>query len=98
VGPISLSTSIDAPRERVFDVICDLAVRPAWTDHFAHDYRLERIPATGQGAAARFRADAPAGVRYQEMVIAEVDRPYRIVEHGRGGRLDHIPMRLVWEL
>ena len=98
MGPISLDTSIDAPRERVFDFICDLAIRPSWTDHFVSDYRLERISARGQGAAARFRVDAPAGVRYMESVIAEADRPYRVVEHGRGGRLDRVPMRIVWEL
>jgi uncharacterized protein YndB with AHSA1/START domain len=98
VGPISLNSSIDAPRERVFDFISDLAIRPSWMDHFARDYRLERITATGQGAAARFRVDAPAGVRYMETVIAEADRPFRIVEHGRGGRLDRLPIRIVWEL
>jgi uncharacterized protein YndB with AHSA1/START domain len=98
VGPLSLTISIDAPRERVFDFICDLGVRDAWIDHFASDYRLERIDASGRGAAARFRVDAPAGVRYMETVIAEADRPFRIVEHGRGGRLDHIPIRTVWEL
>jgi len=98
VGPISLTISVDAPRERVFDFISDLAVRPAWTDHFASEYRLERLAATGQGAAARFRVDAPAGVRYMETVIAETERPHRVVEHGRGGRLDRLPMRVVWEL
>jgi uncharacterized protein YndB with AHSA1/START domain len=98
VGPISLTTSIDAPRERVFDYICDLATRPGWIDHFAHDYHLERIPPQGQGAAARFRLHAPAGIRYMETVIAEAERPYRVVEHGRGGRLDRVPMRIVWEL
>jgi uncharacterized protein YndB with AHSA1/START domain len=98
VGPISLTVSVDAPRERVFDFICDLAVRRSWIDHFASEYRLERIPATGQGAAARFRVDAPAGIRYMETVIAEATRPHRIVEHGRGGRLDRVPVRLVWEL
>jgi uncharacterized protein YndB with AHSA1/START domain len=98
VGPISLTVSIDAPRERVFDFLCDLGARSAWIDHFASDYRLERIHARGRGAAARFRVHAPAGVRYMETVIAEVERPYRVVEHARGGRLDRIAMRIVWEL
>jgi uncharacterized protein YndB with AHSA1/START domain len=98
VGPISLTTSVDAPRERVFDFICDLATRPGWIDHFANEYRLERLPPQGQGAGARFRVDAPAGVRYMETVIAEAERPHRIVEHGRGGRLDRVAIRLVWEL
>jgi uncharacterized protein YndB with AHSA1/START domain len=98
VGPISLTVSIDAPRERVFDFICDLGIRQSWIDHFARDYRLQRIAAQGLGAGARFRVDAPAGVRYMETVIAETDRPFRIVEHGRGGRLDHVPIRTVWEL
>jgi uncharacterized protein YndB with AHSA1/START domain len=98
VGPITITTSIDAPREQIFDFISDLATRPSWIDHFASDYRVQRIPASGRGAAARFRVDAPAGVRYMETVIAEADRPHRIVEHARGGRLDRVPMRLVWEL
>jgi uncharacterized protein YndB with AHSA1/START domain len=98
MGPISLITNVDAPRERVFDSICDLATRPSWTDHFIREYRLQRIPAAGLGAAARFRVDAPGGIRYMETVIAEADRPQRVVEHGRGGRLDRIPIRAVWEL
>jgi uncharacterized protein YndB with AHSA1/START domain len=98
VGPLTVSTSIDAPRERIFDFICDLSTRPAWIDHFASDYRLERIDASGVGAAARFRVDGPPGIQYMETVIAEVDPPHEIVEHGRGGRLDHISIRLVWEL
>jgi uncharacterized protein YndB with AHSA1/START domain len=98
VGPISLKVAVDAPRERVFDFICDLSTRPSWIDHFVSEYRLERIPAQGEGAGARFRVDAPAGVRYMETVIAEAERPHRIVEHARGGRLDRLPMRLVWEL
>ena len=98
MGPISLTISIDAPRERIFDFISDLGTRDSWIDNFADEYRLERIPAQGVGAAARLRVDAPAGVRYMETVIAEAERPHRIVEHGRGGRLDRIGIRTVWEL
>jgi hypothetical protein len=98
VGPLSLDISIDAPRERVFEFISDLGLRPSFTDHFASDFRLERIEPAGRGAAARFRLHAPAGIRYMETVISEADRPYRVVEHCRGGRLDRVPMRLVWEL
>jgi uncharacterized protein YndB with AHSA1/START domain len=98
VGPISLTISIDAPRERIFDFICDLGTRESWIDHFASEYRLVRVEAQGQGSGARFRVDAPAGVRYMETVIAEAERPFRIVEHGRGGRLDRMPIRTVWEL
>ncbi|HET8592903.1 MAG TPA: SRPBCC family protein [Solirubrobacterales bacterium] len=98
MGPFSLTIAIDAPRERIFDLLCDLSARPGWIDHFAHEYRLERLPPRGRGAAARFRVNGPAGVRYMETVIAEADRPHRIAEHGRGGRLDRIPIRIVWEL
>jgi hypothetical protein len=98
MGPISLSTAVDASREEVFGFIVDLSNRTAWTDHFISDYRLERIPAAGLGAAARFRVDAPAGMRYMETVIAEVEPPHKIVEHGRGGRWDRIPIHTTWEL
>ena len=98
MGPISITTTIDAPRGRVFDLIVDLARRPAWTDHFLSDYRLERIAASGPGAAARFRIGAPGGIAYMETVISEAERPHRVVESGRGGRFDRIPSRALWEL
>jgi len=96
--PISLSIPVDASRERVFDFLIDLSARPTWIDHFTDDYRLERIPPAGKGAAARFKVAAPGGVTYMETVIAEVERPHLIVEHGRGGHLDRVPIRTVWEL
>jgi uncharacterized protein YndB with AHSA1/START domain len=98
MGPISLRIDVDAPRERVFDFICDLANRPGWTDHFIHEYRLERIPPTGQGAAARFRVNGPPGIHYMELVIAKAERPHLIEETGRGGRWDRVPIRAAWEL
>jgi uncharacterized protein YndB with AHSA1/START domain len=96
VGPISVKTAIDAPRERVYEFLCDLANRPAFTDHFAEEFRLERIQPAGIGAAARFRV-ADSGF-WMETVIDELSPPHRIFERGRGGRLDRIPIFTVWEL
>jgi uncharacterized protein YndB with AHSA1/START domain len=83
---VTVSTVISAPREELFDFVCDLAGRPAYTDHYMHDYRLARVNAVGPGAAARFRLRAPLSKAYAELEIREVDRPRRIVEEIRVGR------------
>src|ERR671910_223581 len=98
MGPISVHVSIDAPRERVFDVISDLGRRSAWTDHFASDYRLQRIESAGEGAAARFKAGAPGGIEYMETVIVTTEPPHTVVERGRGGRGNRTGIRARWEL
>ena len=98
MGPISLNITIDAPRERVFDEICDLSRRPSFTDHFISEFHLQRIEPSGRGAAARFRVGAPGGLKYMETVIDEADRPHLISERGRGGRWDRVPVRTTWEL
>jgi uncharacterized protein YndB with AHSA1/START domain len=95
VGPVSASRSIDAPRDRVFDLLGDLANRPAFTDHFMSDFRLERLESRGVGASARFRLDSGMWV---ETVITEIARPHRILERGKGGRWDRIPIWTAWEL
>jgi uncharacterized protein YndB with AHSA1/START domain len=86
VRQVTVSTVISAPREQVFDFVCDLAGRPAYTDHFMRDYRLARVNPVGPGAAARFRLHAPVAKEYAELTVAEVDRPRRIVEELRVGR------------
>ena len=53
--PISVTTPIDVPRERVFDLLTDLSLRPSFTDHFMTEYRLARLEPVGVGASARFR-------------------------------------------
>jgi uncharacterized protein YndB with AHSA1/START domain len=83
---VTVSTIISAPREDVFDFVCDLASRPAFTDHFMDDYRLARVQPVGVGAAARFRLDAPMANEYAELTITEADRPRRIIEEIRVGR------------
>ena len=96
MGPISVKTPIDAPRESVYELLCDLANRPAFTDHFVSDYRLQRLESSGVGAAARFRIAGPG--LWMETVIDEVSPPHRIYERGAGGRWDRIPITTSWEL
>jgi hypothetical protein len=96
MGPISAVKAIDAPREQVFGVLCDLANRPSFTDHFLRDYRLERFESAGVGAAARMRIRRPG--LWMETVIVETSHPHRIIERGKGGRLDRIPILTAWEL
>lgn len=98
MGPISAETTIDAPRERVFALLRDLGYRPAFCDHFQHEFRLERLESAGVGASARFRVDAPRMKIWMDTVIEEVDAPGRVFERGRGGRLDRLPLFTVWEL
>jgi uncharacterized protein YndB with AHSA1/START domain len=86
VREVTVSTVISAPREEIFDFVCDLAGRPAFTDHFLRDYRLARVNPVGMGAAARFQLKAPFAKEYAELHITEVDRPRRIVEEIRVGR------------
>ncbi|MEA2333486.1 MAG: hypothetical protein QOH58_3624 [Thermoleophilaceae bacterium] len=83
---VTASTVISAPRDEIFDFVCDLAGRPSYTDHYLRDYRLARVNPVGVGAAARFRLHAPLAKEYAELHVMEVDRPRRIVEEIRVGR------------
>jgi hypothetical protein len=96
MDPVSASTPIDAPRAAVHDLLRDLANRPAFTDHFMSQFRLERLESSGVGAAARFLVEKPRV--WMETVIAEEEPPYRISEEGRGGALNRVPNFTVWEL
>ena len=98
MGPISAETTIDAPRERVWEILVDLANRPGFCDHFQHEFRLERLESSGVGAAARFRVEAPRMKIWMESAIEEAAEPHRIFERGRGSRLDRLPIFTVWEL
>jgi uncharacterized protein YndB with AHSA1/START domain len=86
VREVTASIVISAPREQVFDFVCDLAARPAYTDHYMRDYRLARVDPVGVGAAARFQLRAPLAKEYAELEIKEVDRPRRILEELKVGR------------
>lgn len=98
MGPVRAEIEIDAPRERVFEVISDLALRPTFTDHFISDLRLSRIESTGVGAAARFRLFVPPQALWMETQITHVEAPHRLSERGRGGRGNRLASATEWEL
>ena len=98
MGPIRAETEIDVPRERVFELLGDLAARPSFTDHFLSDFHLTRLDSHGVGAGARFRVRAPLRSIWMDTAIVEIDEPHRIVEHGQGGRVNRIRTTTVWEL
>lgn len=98
MGPVMADITIDAPRERVYAVIADLAMRPTFCDHFQREFRLQRIESRGIGAAARFHVGAPRFPLWMETVIAELEEPHMVIERGRGGRIDRIPVGTAWEL
>jgi uncharacterized protein YndB with AHSA1/START domain len=94
--PISVTITIDAPREQIFDLLCDLSLRPAFTDHFQTEFRLERLEPVGVGASARFRLHGSRG--WMDTAIVEAERPHLVREQGSGGRSNRIPSFCVWEL
>ncbi len=92
--PVSAEITIDAPRERVYALLADLSLRLSFTDHFIDSYHLLRIDAIGVGAGARYQL--PAAKAYFDTVIDEAEPPHRIVERGRGGRLNRVPVVTEW--
>lgn len=98
MGPVSTEITIDAPRERVFELVADLGLRPAFCDHFLEQYRLQRIEARGVGAASRCFLDAPRFPVWIESVVTELERPHMVLERGRGSRGDRMPVGTAWEL
>ncbi len=98
MGPISAEIEVDAPRERVFELVGDLSARTSFTDHFLTGFHLTRLEPSGVGAGARFKVEAPVRSVWMDTTIVELEPPFRIVESGHGGRVNRIPTHTVWEL
>jgi uncharacterized protein YndB with AHSA1/START domain len=95
---VKVDTVIKASCEEVFDVLEDLSQRPAFSDHYMKDFRLSRANPRGEGATARFLLDRRIFAERAEVRLAETDRPHRIVETGRVGRLGRSRLSAVYEL
>ena len=91
MNPVTVTASIARPQEEVFDYLADIANLPEFTDHFLTDWRLTREDPVGTGAGARFRIEAPLNrFSWSDLTYAEVERPWRIVARGRGGKMNRI--------
>jgi uncharacterized protein YndB with AHSA1/START domain len=99
VDPVTSAVTIDRPREEVFDYLADIANHPEFSDHYLKDWHLTRLDSVGRGAGARFRLDAPfQRFGWADMTFVEVERPYRIVAVGRGGKFNRIRTTAIWTL
>jgi uncharacterized protein YndB with AHSA1/START domain len=99
LDPISVSVTIDRPREEVFSYLVDIANHPEFSDHYLKEWRLTRIDSVGRGAGARFRVDAPCQrFGWADLTFVEVERPHRIVALGRGGKYNRIKTTVIWTL
>jgi uncharacterized protein YndB with AHSA1/START domain len=105
--PLTVSAVIDAPRERLFDYLVDVANHAEFTDHFLKDFRLERLASRGVGASASFRVEAAAARLplarplfglWGEIVITSVEPPYRIWIDGHAGRLGRVALAIEYRL
>jgi uncharacterized protein YndB with AHSA1/START domain len=94
---LSCSVTIDAPREQVFDYLTDISNHVEFSDHYLKDFRLERLESRGVGAAASFRIPFGKSL-WGEIVIAELERPHRIVLEGQTGRLGRVKTHAVYTL
>jgi carbon monoxide dehydrogenase subunit G len=96
---VTVSTTIARPREEVFAYLADIANHAEFCDHYLVDWHLTRTDTYGEGAGARFRAKAPLQrFAWADMVIAQMQPPYKILEHGRGGKYNRIRMLGVYTL
>jgi uncharacterized protein YndB with AHSA1/START domain len=99
VVPVTSSIVIDAPRERIFAYLQDIANHSEFTDHYLVDWHLTRADSVGQGAGARFRVTAPRNrFSWGDVTFVEVKAPHRIVEAGRTGKGNRIRTLGVYEL
>ena len=95
--PFTSRCTIDAPRERVFDYLIDIANHAEFTDGFLEEFRLERLESRGIGAAARFRVRLLPRV-WAEAVITAAEPPHLIALDGRAGREGRVATRIEYRL
>jgi uncharacterized protein YndB with AHSA1/START domain len=95
---ITVSRTVDAPRETVFRYLSDIANHSEFSDHYLLDFRLERLDSSGVGASASYRLDFPLGRQWGDTVITALESPHRVVLEGGAGRLGRVRTRAEYRL
>jgi uncharacterized protein YndB with AHSA1/START domain len=95
---ITVARTVDAPRETVFHYLSDIANHSEFSDHYLHDFRLERLASSGVGAAASYRLDFPLGRQWGDTAITVLEAPHRVVLEGRAGRIGRVRTRAEYRL
>lgn len=89
--PINLSTTIDLPREQIYEYLLDIANHAEFSDHYLVDWHMTREDTYGVGAGGSFRMKTRrARFGWGDMVIARSEAPYRLLLHGRTGKYNRI--------
>ena len=85
--PVSVTVTVERPREEVFAHLDVLANHEAFTDHFLVDWKLSGPPA-GVGATLHANAKAFGRTEPFELTVVEAQRPSMIAEvtTAAGGR------------
>lgn len=91
VDRFTVKTTLDLPREEVFEYLADIGNHAEFWDHYWVDWHLLRVNTYGLGAGARFRIRAPFNrFSWGDMTIAELSAPFRILTQGRSGKFNRI--------
>jgi len=101
MDPVTVSVTIDCPREEIFGYLLDIANHAEFTDHYLVDWRLTREQSVGRGAGARFRIKRRRDrnrFNWADVTLVEVEPPRRLVQAGRGGKGNRIRLRSIYEL
>jgi hypothetical protein len=85
VNPVTVTTSIERPREEVYAFLDDLSNHASFLDHFLVDWEFSG-PAAGLGAKASARVSAPASQDWTDFEVIEAKPPELIVEEGVGAK------------
>jgi uncharacterized protein YndB with AHSA1/START domain len=95
---ITVTRIVDAPREQVFGYLSDIANHAEFSDHYLHDFRLERLQSRGMGASASYRLDFPLGKQWGDSAITGLESPHLLVLEGRTGRIGRTRTRAEFRL